>query len=221
MTLRSARSRIVTADFPGARLSIAGSGPELDSLRTLGGGARSGRRVQFTGRLETAEIVSLYQSADVVLNPSRADNMPNSILEALACGVPVVSTNVGGVPYLVEHGRTAWLVPLDDAECMAAGIVHVLGDAELRATLVDNGCTLARSLRWPVVREQWLSSTYRLAKAADSTRRPVRPDMYTRLCSSILFPLHERIKGHHSVALQAGTGALAVVVRRTPAGAAG
>jgi glycosyltransferase involved in cell wall biosynthesis len=136
---------IVRQTFPGARLSIAGSGPELESLQHLAKGLGLGACVAFTGRLDTPEIVSLYNQADVALNPSRADNMPNSILEALACGVPVVSTDVGGVPYLVEHGRTAWLVPMDAPECMAAGILKVLQDEKLRGTLVEPG-TVAEPL---------------------------------------------------------------------------
>lgn len=157
---------IVRQTFPGARLSIAGSGPELESLQHLAKELGLGACVQFTGRLDTSEIVSLYNQADVALNPSRADNMPNSILEALACGVPVVSTDVGGVPYLVEHGRTAWLVPVDVPERMAAGIVHVLEDDKLRATLVEQGVHLAHSCGWPAVREQWQSLYRVLANGA-------------------------------------------------------
>jgi glycosyltransferase involved in cell wall biosynthesis len=148
---------IVRRTCPGARLSIAGSGPELEPLQHLAKELGLEAFVQFTGRLDTSAIVSLYSEADVALNPSRADNTPNSILEALSCGVPVVSTDVGGVPYLVEHGRTAWLVPVDVPECMAAGIVKVLQDETLRTTLVQQGAGLARSCSWPVVREQWLS----------------------------------------------------------------
>ena len=100
----------MTKCLPAARLSIAGSGPDRGALESLATELGVAGAVRFTGRLETADMVRLYQSADLVLNPSRADNTPNSVLEALACGVPVVSTDVGGVPFLVEHGRTAWLV---------------------------------------------------------------------------------------------------------------
>ncbi|HYM33961.1 MAG TPA: glycosyltransferase family 4 protein, partial [Steroidobacteraceae bacterium] len=116
--------------------------------------------VTFTGRLEIAEMAQLYASADLVLNPSRVDNTPNSILEALACGVPVVSTDVGGVPFLVEHHRNAWLVPPDDPQRMAAGLDRVLRDAPLRAQLRSAGRELARACSWPEVKQQWLN-TYR------------------------------------------------------------
>ncbi len=69
---------------------------------------------------------TLYRSARSSLEPQPVDNMPNSVLEALACGVPVVSTRVGGVPYIVEHGRTALLVEPDAVTDMADAIVRIL-----------------------------------------------------------------------------------------------
>lgn len=150
---------------PGLQMSIAGSGPELGSLQSLSRELGIIERVRFTGRLDVAEMARLYQSADLVLNPSRVDNTPNSILEALACGVPVVSTNVGGIPFLVQHRYTAWLAEPESPEALAAGMLEVLSDAALRETLVANGLVLARSCAWPVVRRQWLAA-YREVRAA-------------------------------------------------------
>ena len=111
-----------------------------------------------------SEVAALYRDADVALNPSRADNTPNSLLEAAASGVPIVSTNVGGVPYLVEHGRSAWLVPSDDPELMARGLADVLKDEMLRDTLRSNGSALARSCSWDVVGRQWLQLYEQVAR---------------------------------------------------------
>jgi glycosyltransferase involved in cell wall biosynthesis len=148
---------LVRSRFPAARLSIAGSGPELGALERLANELGLASCVRFTGRLDLEDIVALYHSADLVLNPSRADNTPNSVLEALACGLPVVSTNVGGVPYLVQHGVSAILVPPDSPEAMSEGVIRVLGDAGLRARLIENGLALAQGCAWLVVRDQWLS----------------------------------------------------------------
>jgi glycosyltransferase involved in cell wall biosynthesis len=145
-------------EFPSLRASIAGSGPEQAALQALAAELGITDCVRFTGRLEIADMVALYQSADLVLNPSRADNTPNSVLEALACGVPVVSTDVGGVPFLVQHDRTAWLVPADDPPAMAAGIGTLLRDGEVRARLVTNGLALAQSCSWPAVKDRWLQA---------------------------------------------------------------
>ena len=110
-------------------------------------------------------MVNLYQDADLMLNPSRVDNTPNSILEALACGVPVVSTSVGGIPYLVQHGQTAWLAAPESPVALANGIITVLNEPVLRATLVAKGLDLTRSCAWSEVRALWLG-VYREARAA-------------------------------------------------------
>lgn len=149
---------MLRSEFPQLRASIAGSGPELGALEALTRHLQLDDCVRFTGRRELEEMVALYQDADVVLNPVRADNTPNSVLEALACGVPVVSTNVGGVSYLVEHGQTAWLVEPDSPQAIASGVAQVLGDGALRGQLVANGLELARSCAWTAVKARWLAA---------------------------------------------------------------
>ena len=88
--------------------------------------------------------------------------MPNCVLEALACGVPVVSTNVGGVPYIVEDERTALLVPPDDADRMANAILRILGDAQLHQRLAQAGAQEVRRYTWnqvaPVLRSAYLAA---------------------------------------------------------------
>lgn len=157
---------------PGLRVSIAGDGPERSALERLAGELGLRDAVTFTGRLTPAEIAALYRSADVVLNPSRVDNTPNALLEAMACGVPIVSTDAGGIPYLVSHGRTAWLAPVDDVAGLAEGLQHVLRDGALRAALRANGLELARACGWNVVRSQWLD-LYRAAAGAPAAQHGV------------------------------------------------
>jgi glycosyltransferase involved in cell wall biosynthesis len=149
--------------FPRARLTIAGSGPELEPLRRQAAARGLAEAVHFAGRLETQDVVELYRSADVALNPSRADNTPNSVLEAAACGLPVVSTRVGGVPFLVEHGVSAWLVEPESANAIAAGLLQVLQTKDLRDRLVREGRALADRCAWPAVRDQWLALYQRCA----------------------------------------------------------
>ena len=97
----------------------------------------------------------LYAAADIALNTSLVDNMPISVLEALASGVPVVSTDVGGVPALVEDEREALLVPPRDPERMAHTLVSLWRSPEKRSALRDAGLKKARTFGWDVVREQW------------------------------------------------------------------
>jgi len=110
---------IVQKFIPNLRLSIAGSGPLKHALQQLVFDLGIEKNVTFTGKLQPEEIANLYQQADIMLNPTTVDNMPNSILEAMASGVAIISTNVGGIPYIVEDNRTALLVNVNDEVAMA------------------------------------------------------------------------------------------------------
>lgn len=143
----------ILAEYPQARLSVAGSGPQADELERLVAQLGLGCHVCFTGRLDRDEMARLYRDADVMLNPSRVDNTPNSVLEALASGVPVVSTAVGGVPYIVEDGRSALLVPRDDAAAMASAVTRLLRSPELRQQLIECGLREVRRYTWTAVRD--------------------------------------------------------------------
>lgn len=137
---------------PAARLTIAGSGPERDALERLANDLGVAGSVRFTGRLDVAALPELYRSATLCVNPSRVDNTPNSLLEAMASGVPIVSTNVGGVPFLVEHERTALLVPPADPEAMAAAVLRLHDDAALAERLRAAGLECAARFGWGRVR---------------------------------------------------------------------
>jgi len=158
------------ASDPSLRLRIAGSGPEEKSLRSLTQQLNLGEAVMFEGRLDRQGIVDLYAESDVMLNPSTVDNMPNSVLEALACGLPVISTNVGGVPYIVSHGQTALLVPPGDVAAMAEAISQLKADSALRRSLCDNGLAQIEQYTWPNVRQQWLDLYASLCKPRESKK---------------------------------------------------
>lgn len=147
---------IVRAAQPQARLVIAGSGPQRAELEALAQDLGLGDSVNFTGRVDNQGMAQLYRNADMMLNCSLVDNMPNSVLESLACGVPVVSTNVGGVPYLVEDGRTALLVPPAAPELMAQAILRLWGQPELAASLREAGLRQVQQYTWHNVRPRLL-----------------------------------------------------------------
>ena len=142
--------------FPAARMSVAGSGPDLERLTRLASELGIAAQVSFTGRLDSDQMADLYRTATVVLNTSLADNMPNSVLEALASGAPVVSTDVGGVPFLVENEKTALLVEPGDAEAMADAMTRVIDDRALRQKLISNGLDYVRNFTWERVGVSWL-----------------------------------------------------------------
>jgi glycosyltransferase involved in cell wall biosynthesis len=141
----------VLAQRPDAQLVIAGTGPEEAALRGLADELGIAARVEFTGRLDRDAMAARLRGSSVSLNPSRVDNMPNSVLEALASGVPVVSTAVGGVPYVVADGQTALLVPPGDAPAMAAALLRVLGDGALAERLRRAGLREVQRYTWAQV----------------------------------------------------------------------
>ncbi len=134
-----------------ATLTLAGSGPEEAALRALVAGLGLGERVRFAGRLSRDEMAALLADSDVAINPSRVDNMPNSVLEAMAAGVPVLSTDVGGVPYIVRHGHTARLVPAGDPQAMAAELAALLDDPAAAAALAVAARAEVQRYTWPQV----------------------------------------------------------------------
>lgn len=143
---------LVRAKIPSAQLIVAGSGPEEASLKQLAESLGLSGSVEFSGRVEASDMPRLYRRAGVALNPSRVDNMPNSVLEALAAGVPVVSTRVGGVPYIVEHEKTALLVDPGMPEQMADAIVRILMQPELAQGLRRSGLAAVQNYTWQKVK---------------------------------------------------------------------
>ncbi len=141
---------------PGVLMTIAGTGPERRRLEMLARQLGLAEAVTFAGRLDRDGMAELYRSASVMVNSSLVDNTPNSILEALASGVPVVSTRVGGVPYLVADEVTALLVPPGDAEAMSVAVVRVLQDRVLTDSLRQAGLLEVRRYAWQSVRSDLL-----------------------------------------------------------------
>lgn len=148
---------LLLKSVPNARLTIAGIGPMKKRLHDQVNALGIASRVLFAGKLGTNEVAALMRTSDLMLNPSRADNMPNSVLEAWASGLPVVSTNVGGVPHLVRDGETAVLVPRDDAAAMADAMRRVLVEPGMWWMLRENGLAEAERYTWTRVKPLWMS----------------------------------------------------------------
>ncbi|MES2116731.1 MAG: glycosyltransferase [Pseudomonadota bacterium] len=181
--------RLLRLAVPHAQLTIAGDGPELARLRRLAGELDVADAVVFAGALDQDGMASLYRQADAVLNPSLADNMPVSILEALASGVPVVSTDVGGIPCLLEHGHTGLLAAPGDAETMARHLLSILHDTDAAQRMAAAGLRLAQRYTWQEIGPRLLAQYRRLEL------RP-RAGWYKDLVARPLFLLQERIKHH-------------------------
>ena len=135
-----------------ARLGIVGDGKERANLERLVRELRLVSCVTFYGGVRHEEIQSCYDDHDIFANASTVDNVPGVILEAFASGLPVVSTNPGGIPYMVEDGVTGLLVDVGDHEALARKILRVIEEPELGTRLAANARKECERYRWENIR---------------------------------------------------------------------
>jgi len=124
-------------------LVLIGEGPSRRALEELARKLHVDRRVHFTGQL--VETENLHQFFDVSVLCSRSEGFPNTVLEALAAGCPVVATPVGGVPEVIIERQTGLLVPVDQPDALAASVQELRRDARLRERLCEAGPACVRS----------------------------------------------------------------------------
>ncbi len=147
-------------DFPDASMIMVGRDKGDGSLqRTRQVAAELGvnERITFPGGVLKRDVGAWLNRGDIFLNTTGVDNTPVSVIEALACGLCVVSTNVGGLPYLLADGCDALLVPPGDAGAMATAVRRILTDATLAARLSQNARRKAEQFDWSLVMPQWES----------------------------------------------------------------
>jgi L-malate glycosyltransferase len=111
--------------------------------------------VRFAGFLNLRQKVQESNAADIFINTNRIDNTPVAIVEACAMGLPVISTDVGGIPDLLTHGVTGILVSDNDDEAMAKAVEDLINNPDLAECLSRNGRLLAERFSWEQVRPQW------------------------------------------------------------------
>jgi L-malate glycosyltransferase len=145
----------IKREMPSARLLLAGTGPEEASIRALVRDLGLGE-VEFCGAVARDRIGEILDRADVFVNASRIDNMPVSILEAFAAGIPVVSAASGGIPYLVEHERTGLLSEVGDILGLASNVRRLITDPEMANRLARNAHDTVSRYEWPAIRAEWL-----------------------------------------------------------------
>lgn len=125
------------ARLPGreAALDIVGDGPERERLEGLAASREAGCPVRFLGWRSGDDLVACYQSADVFVVPSRDEGMPNTVLEAMACGLPVVGSRISGIEEAVRDGETGLLFPPGDVGALADTIARLMADGGERARM--------------------------------------------------------------------------------------
>ena len=156
---------LIQQQLPEATLTLAGDGSQRAALEQLVSelGARD---VTFRGFVKFEDMPALYDAHDVYLMANDIDNMPATILESNACGLPVVTTDAGGIPYIVAHEQTALLVRCGDYENLARQALRLFTEPDLTARLAQNGLVNAQQYTWLAIRDQWLGLYQELARPA-------------------------------------------------------
>jgi glycosyltransferase involved in cell wall biosynthesis len=147
--------RIVQNRWPEATLTLVGGGPQETELRALVQELGL-RNVTFVGRVRPEEIAGFYAANDIYIQSPNIDNMPTSVIEAFASGLPVVSTAAGGVPTILTHGEHGLLAQLADYETMGWHVIRLLEEPDYARQLARNAYATTQACTWLAVREQWM-----------------------------------------------------------------
>ena len=145
--------------FPNAEMCMVG--PDKDGsmkrCKKLSHALNIRSHIKFKGLLKKEDWIKLSSNYDIFINTTNYDNMPTSVIEIMALGLPIVSTNVGGLKYLHEDGVDALLVDKNDKKNMIDNIKHLINNKSLAYNLSLNGRKKAENFSWPIVSNSWLS----------------------------------------------------------------
>lgn len=122
------------------RAVIVGSGVEMESLKALSRDLKIDHRVEFTGGVSFGpELERYFAQGDIFILPSRSEGVPKVLYEAMATGLPIVASNVGGVPAVTENGRCAYLVEPDSPDKLKEAVKNLVKNRSLRKKIVESG----------------------------------------------------------------------------------
>ena len=134
--------KLVVERMPSARLIILGEGERQKSLEVLADQIGQGNEVIFAGF--RSDVSDFYDLADVYVSSSLAEGLGSSILDALAAGVPVVATAVGGIPEYIDNGKTGLLVPAADPQALARAVIDQIQNPEQARAMAHRGKEIIR-----------------------------------------------------------------------------
>jgi len=153
----------VAAQVPSARLLLVGDGAEREHLQTLAASLRLTGRLLLTD--ETTDVTAYLAAADVVAVPSRNEGMGRVIVEAMALGLPIVATAVGGIPDVVTDGECGRLVAPEDVDALSTALTELGRDPALRRKLGEAAVQGAEAFSTAVAREKLLAVYASLVRA--------------------------------------------------------
>ena len=153
---------IIQQSIPQASLTVAGDGSQRQPLKALAHDLNL-QNTSFVGQIAPANFAEVYDAADIFLNGSEIDNQPLSILEAFSCGLPVVTTDAGGIPDIVQDRRTGMVVSRGDHVEIANRAIALLEDPVLAKQIIDQARQECLKYSWEAVRDAWMSAYHGLA----------------------------------------------------------
>ena len=146
---------LIQERYPEAKLTVGGDGflrPDLEELANQLGL----RNTEFIGFVPFDKMPDLYNETDIYLTATDIDNMPSSITECMASGVPVVTTDAGGIPYIVTNEETCLMIPRNDHKAMAEAALRLLSDPALAKRITRNARESSKKFMSPGVRAEWV-----------------------------------------------------------------
>jgi len=167
--------RLVQDRWPDATLTLVGGGPQRAQLEALVRDLKL-RHVTFTGQVPPDRIAHWYAENDIYIQSPDIDNMPTSIAEAFASGLPVVSTEAGGVPAILTHERHGLLAALADYETLAAHVLRLLDRPDEARALPRAAYERCQAWTWPHVRGEWLAAYRHAVMGRTHGSAPTFPD---------------------------------------------
>jgi glycosyltransferase involved in cell wall biosynthesis len=129
-------------DFPDVKLKILGHHPDIALLEAMSQGSQ---QIEFLKARPNSEVLEIISKAAIFALPSRSEGVPRVILEAMAAGVPVIGSSVGGIPTIVRDGENGFLVPSEDVSALVDRLRQLLSDAELRNSMGNRGYEMAHA----------------------------------------------------------------------------
>jgi glycosyltransferase involved in cell wall biosynthesis len=129
--------------FPQVKLKLLGHFPDRDEFEGLTGGSA---QIEILKARPNEEALKLISGAMVLVLPSRCEGLPRVLIEAMAAGIPVIGSEVGGIPSIIRHGENGFLIPVGDSQALSIQLRKLLEDETLRRRMGDRGYELAQGV---------------------------------------------------------------------------
>lgn len=149
---------LIALKAKGVKATLTMVGPEKDGTlaATKHYAKQNNVAVTFTGKLPKKEWLGLARHHNIFINTTNFDNMPVSVIEAMALGLPVISTNVGGIPFLIDANKDGVLVPPNSVSHFLESILKLKNNPEITQSIIEKARKKAESFDWEVVKEKWI-----------------------------------------------------------------